>query len=189
MHSRKKELLAILSENTIGRGPVVQRSGKSQFRIANVAACKFFSCVCAWTERKETGRQWNGVREERKGGKVDNSAESLCVRVGVCFCTCVASTCVCVYRWKDFRMDVNYRWEHFVTERFSRLTFALSRQLGISVCRIARRDFRSCVTILGQLRQLRLLIASGSWKKTKTPDRAMAREIFEPRFPTREKNI
>jgi len=39
--------------------------------------------------------------------------------------------------------------EAFHDGKISRLT--LSRQFGISVCRIARRDFRSCVTILGQL--------------------------------------
>lgn len=57
--------------------------------------------------------------------------------------------------------------------KISRLTFALSCQLDISVCRIARRDSRSCVTIL---EQLKLLIASGNWKKTKTPDRAEQHE-------------
>lgn len=72
--------------------------------------------------------------------------------------------------------------------KISRLTFALFRQLGISVCRIARGDSRSCVTILGQLR---LLIASGSWKKTKTPDRAERRreENPRPKFLTRGKYI
>lgn len=52
---------------------------------------------------------------------MENSAESFHMKelfARVCRNTCVVFTCVCVYEWKDFRMDANYRWEHFVTERF-----------------------------------------------------------------------
>lgn len=54
----------------------------------------------------------------------------------------------------------------FVMERF-RGSLIRIISFGISVCQIARRHSHLCVTIRGQLR---LLVASGSWKKTKTPD-------------------
>lgn len=129
-----------------------------------------------WTERKETGRQSGTEFEKEK----DGVGGELCAReVFVrrsCVCVCVYM-CVCLYMCMRLRMegfsDGRYlSMGAFRDGKISRLTFALSRQLGISVCRIARRDYRSCVTILGQLR---LLIASGSWKKTKTPDRAERR--------------
>jgi len=77
---------------------------------------------CAWTdERKEIGRQCgNRVWEEKKSRKICGKVSyegilfaRMCMSV-----ICVVLTCVCVYGWKEFRMDVNYRWEHFVTARF-----------------------------------------------------------------------
>lgn len=55
---------------------------------------------------------------KNSAGEVFIRRNCVCVCVCMCACTCVVSTCVCVYGWKDFRMDVNYHWEHFVTERF-----------------------------------------------------------------------
>lgn len=87
----------------------------------------YFLNFCVWTERKETGRQSGTEFEKEKGGVGGELREGgfrtkelrvrvcvyiyIYVRVSIC-------TCVCVYGWKDFRMDVIYRWEHFVTERF-----------------------------------------------------------------------
>lgn len=81
--------------------------------------------------------------------------------------------------WKDFRMGVPFNGS-FRDGKISRLSLSLSHialssvRFGTSVRRIARRHSHSCVTIRGQLR---LLVASGSWKKTKTPGRAKTRTI------------
>jgi len=77
------------------------------------------------------------------------------LRVRVCVCVFVHALYLYVNAFTDGRIfgwTLINRWEHFVTERLSRITIELSCQLGISVCRIARRDSRSCVTILGTIK-------------------------------------
>lgn len=183
IHSRKKELLAILSENTIGHGPVVQRSGKSR-RLMWLCVRFIFARGLRERRQGDSGTEF----EREKGGKVENSAGSFIRReYAHVWCMCLYPRGMCVYYgWKDFRMDLNYRWEHFVTESFQDSHSHLVRQLGISVCRIARHDSRSCVTILGQLR---LLIASDSWKKTKKPDSELSEKFSIHNFLTRGQYI
>jgi len=65
--------------------------------------------------------------------------------------------------------------EAFRDGKISRLT--LSRQLDISVCRVARRDFCSCVTILGQL-----LIAQAVGRKHPTELSDGVKKILDHNF-------
>lgn len=172
--------------------PWSDSSAEWLFRLQMCVAVReiYFLNFCVWTERKETGRQSGTEFEKEKGGVGgENSARGRFSYEGAA-CACVyIYACVYLYMCMRLRMegfsDGRYlSMGAFRDGKISRLTFALSRQLGISVCRIAHRDYRSCVTILGQLR---LLIASGSWKKTKTPDRAERRhEKILDRSNTRE---
>jgi len=131
MRSRKKELLAILSENMIGHSFMVLSVGKVVSN-ANVIVCGvvwiFFS-FCAWIERKETeGDGRSEFKRENRELWRKFSYETArvylymyriylmhkirCALACACMCTCV---CLRMEGFSDGRIP---RQEHFVTERF-----------------------------------------------------------------------
>lgn len=90
MRSRKKELLAILSENTVGHSFVVLSTRGKWFPNANVIVCDvvwtFSFSFCAWIERKEAEGDGRGEfkEENRKLWKRFSYEEAARVCLYVC---------------------------------------------------------------------------------------------------------
>lgn len=142
----------------------------------DVVEFALFYIFFAWTEKKETRRRLNGVREGQYGEKIENSVWKKFLYEGIACAwawarvyglLCCASANVWVDGFSDGRFP---QWELSWRKDFEALIRIRFVRFGISVCRIARCHSHSCITIRGQL--IRLLIASSNWKKTKTPDRA-----------------